>query len=185
MSWKTLYDERMAAPQTEGLPFSYDHPETTHPDRKFTPCPRNDTSRKTLFTSLTRPVSDGMTLGVSSTFDRLMASMGKQKGDASSSTRLQPQSTSPSLGLTPTSVAAGDISDTFASVLTGLEELRRDMMKRMDRVEEIAHQGQEILRDDLTHMKSQARNNQAQLICNTDQGLAESLAQASEESEER
>ena len=136
-------------------------------------------------TSPTRPMSDGITVGVSSTFDRLMMSMGKQKGGASWSTRLQPQLTSSSLGLTPTSGAAGDISDMFAGVMTGLEELRRDMTKRIDRVEERAHLGQEKLRHELTHVKSQARVDQAQLICNTDQCLAESLAQANKESEER
>ena len=73
----------------------------------------------------------------------------------------------------------------FAGVMTGLEELRRDMTKRMDRVEERAHQGQENLRDELTHVKSQARVHQAQLIRNTDQCLAESLAQVKKESEER
>ena len=170
--WKSLYDERMASLQTEGLSSSYDHPEITHPDVNFTPCPRNDMSRKALSTSPTRPMSDGITLGVSSTFDRLMTSMGKQEGGASSSTRLQPQLTSSSLGLTPTLGAAGDISDMFAGVITCLQELRRDMTKRMDRVQERAHQGQENLRDELTHMKSQARVNQAQLICNTDQCLA-------------
>ena len=76
-------------------------------------------------------------------------SMGTQKGDASSSIRLQPQLTSPSPGLTPVSGAAGDISDIIAGVMTGLEELRRDMTKRID------------------------------------QCLAESLAQATKESEER
>ena len=141
--------------------------------------------RKALSTSPTRPMSDGITLGVSSMFDRLMTSMGKQKGGASSSTRLQPQLTSSSLGLTPTLGAAGDISDMLPGVMTGLEELRRDMTKSMDRVEERAHQSQENLRDELTHAKSQARFNQAQLIRNTDQCLAESLAQANNESEER
>ena len=135
--------------------------------------------------SPTRPMSDGITVGVSSTFSRLMMSMGKQKGGASSSIRLQPQLTSSSLGLTPASGAAGNISDMFAGVMTGLEELRRDMTKRIDRVEERAHQGQKKLRDELTHVKSQARIDQAQLVCNTDQSLAESLAQANKESEGR
>ena len=69
--------------------------------------------------------------------------------------------------------------------MTGLEELRRDMTKRIDRVEERAHRGQEKLRDELTRVKLQARVDQAQLIRNTDQYLAESLAQANKESEER
>ena len=114
-----------------------------------------------------------------------MTSMSKQKGGASSSTRLQPQLTSSSLGLTPPLGATGDISDIFAGVMNGLDELRRDMTKRIDQVDERAHQGRENLRDELTHVKSQARVDQAQLISNTDQCLAESLAQANKESEER
>ena len=42
----------------------------------------------------------------------------------------------------------------------------------------MARQGQEKLRDELTDVKSQARTDQAQLIRNTDQCLAESLALA-------
>ena len=184
-SWKSLYDERMASLRTEGLSSSYDYPEITHPDVNFTPCPRNDMSRKASSTSPTRPMSDGITMGASSTFDRLMTSMSKQKGGASSSTRLQPQLTSSSLGLTPSFGATADISDMFAGVMNGLDELRRDMTKRIDQVDERAHQGRENLRDELTHAKSQARVDQAQLIRNTDQCLAESLAQANKESQER
>ena len=184
-SWKSLYDECMASLRTEGLSSSYDHLEITHPDVDFTPCPRIDISRKALSTSPTRPASDGITMGASSTFDKLMMSMGKQKGGASSSTRLQPQLTSSSLGLTPTLGAAGDISDMFAGVMTGLDELRRDMTKRIDQIDERAYQGRENLRDKLTHVKSQARGDQAQLIRNNDQCLAESFAQANKESEER
>ena len=112
-------------------------------------------------------------------------SMGKQKGGASSSNRLQPQLTSFSLGLIPILGVAGDMSDMIAGVMTGLDELRCDMTKIIDQVDERAHQGRENLRDKLTHVKSQARVDQAQLIRNTDQCLAESLAQANEESEER
>ena len=184
-NWKSLYDERMASLPTVGLTSSYDYPETSHPDVNFTPCPRNDMSRKASSASPTRPMSDGITMGASSTFDRLMTSMSKQKGGASSSTRLQPQLTSSFLGLTPSFGATGDISDMFAGVMNGLDELRRDMTKRIDQVDERAHKGQENLRDELTHVKSQARVDQAQLIRNTDQCLAESLAQASKESYER
>ena len=92
-SWKSLYDERMASLPTVGLTSSYDYPEIAHPDMNFTPCPRNDMSRKASSASPTRPMSDGITMGASSTFDRLMTSMSKQKGGASSSTRLQPQLT--------------------------------------------------------------------------------------------
>ena len=45
-SWKSLYDERIASLRTGGLSSSYDHPEITHPDVDFTPCPRNDMRRK-------------------------------------------------------------------------------------------------------------------------------------------
>ena len=69
--------------------------------------------------------------------------------------------------------------------MTGLEELRRDMTKRIDQVDERAHQGRENLRDELTHVKSQARVDQAQLIRSPDQCLADSFAQANKESEER
>ena len=69
--------------------------------------------------------------------------------------------------------------------MTGLEELRLVMTKRVDRIEERAHQGQERFRDKLKNVKSQARVDQAQLIRNTDKCLAGSLAQATKESEER
>ena len=73
----------------------------------------------------------------------------------------------------------------FAGVMNGLDDLRRDMTKRIYQVDERAHQGRENLRDELTHVKSQARVDQAQLIRNTNQCLAESMAQANKESEER
>ena len=69
--------------------------------------------------------------------------------------------------------------------MPGLEELRRDLTRKIDRVEERAHQGQKKLQNELTDVKSQAKTDQAQLIRNTDQRLVESLAQASKESEER
>ena len=78
-------------------------------------------------------------------------------------------------GTNPAFGATGDVSDIFAGVMNDLDELRRDMTKRIDQVDERAHQGRENLRDELTHMKSQARVDQAQLIRNTDQCLAESL----------
>ena len=99
----SLYDERMASLQTEGLSSSYDHPERTHSDVDFTPCPRNHKSKKALSNSPTGPMSDGISIGVSSTFERFMTPMGTQKGGAASSTRIQPQLTSSSLGLTPVS----------------------------------------------------------------------------------
>ena len=74
-----------------------------------------------------------------------MMSMGTQNVGASSSTRLQPQLTSSSLGLTPVLGTARDVRGMFANVRTGLEELRSNMTKRIDRVEERAQQGLERL----------------------------------------
>ena len=59
------------------------------------------------------------------------------------------------------------------------------MTKRIDRVEEGAHQNHEKLRDELKNVKSKARVDNAQFFLNTDQCLAESLAQATKESAER
>ena len=91
------------------------------------------TSKKIIPVTLTAK-SDGITMGASSAYDRrLMMSMGTQKCGASSSTKLQPQLMSSSLGLTPVLGTAGDLSDMFAGLMAGLEELRHDMT--MDRVE--------------------------------------------------
>ena len=73
------------------------------------------------------------------------------------------------------------MSAMFAGVTTCLKELRRDMTKKIDRVEESAQQGQEKLRIELTDVKLQARTDQAYLIRNTDQGLVQSLALAAKE----
>ena len=168
-----MYDERMKLLRTDGLSSGYDGP-------------RQEKSKRALSDSPTRPMSDGTTMGGSSTYDRLKMWMDTQKVGASSITRLQPQLMSSSLGLTPVLATASDLSDKFAGVMTGLEELRHDMTKRMDRVEEGAQKGhQERLRDELTNVKSQARIDQAQLIRDTDQCLAESLAMATKESQER
>ena len=123
-------------------------------------------------------MSDGITMGASSTYDRLMMSMGTQKGGASSTTRLQLQLTSSSLGLTPVLGTPSDLSEMFAGVMTGREKLRQDMSKRMDRVEDRAQKSHEILRDELTDVKLQARSDHAQLIRDTDQCLAENSALA-------
>ena len=48
-----------------------------------------------------------------------MMSMGPQKGGASLNTRLQPQLTSSSLGLTPVLRTASELSELFAGVMTG------------------------------------------------------------------
>ena len=110
-SFNAMYDERMRSLRTR---------------------PRQEKSKKGLSDSLTRPMSDGRTMGASSTYDRLMMSMGTQKGGELSSTRLQPQLTSSSLRLTQVPATASDLSDMFAGVMTGLEELRRHMTKRID-----------------------------------------------------
>ena len=89
------------------------------------------------------------------------------------------------LGLTPVLGTASGVRDIFAKVMPGLEELRQDMTKRIDRVEERAQHGHERLRDELEDAKSQAKSDQAQLIQNTDQCLAESVVLATKESEER
>ena len=52
-------------------------------------------------------------------------------------------------------------------------------------MEERAQQGNARIRDELADAKSQAKSHQAELILNTDQCLAESLALATKESEER
>ena len=117
-------------------------------------------------------------MGASSTYDRLTMLMGTKKGDASSSSRLQPQLTLSSLGLTPVLGTASDLSDMFAGVMAGFEELRHDMTERMNRVEERAQKIHARLREELTDVKSRASSDQVQLIRDTDQCLAESLALA-------
>ena len=184
-SFKTMYDERMRSLRTDGLSSGYDGLGLMHSGMDFTPSPRQEKSEKALSHSPTRPMSDGITMGVSSTYDRLMMSVGTQKGGASSSTRLQPQLTSSYLGHTPMLGTASDMSDMFVAIMTGLKELRRDLTKKIDRVEERAQQGQEKLRNELTDVKSQTRTDQAQLIRNTDQCLAQSLILAAKVSAQR
>ena len=86
--------------------------------------------------------------------------------------------TSSSLGLIPVLGTASGVGGMFASVITSLEEMRQDMTKRIDRMEERAQHGHERLRDELADAKLQARIDQAQLVQNSDQWLAESLALA-------
>ena len=136
--FKTLYDERMRSLRTDGLSSGYYGPDLMQLDMDFTPSPRQERSKKALSDSPPRPMSDGITMGASSTYERLMMSMGTQKCGASPSTRLQPQLTSSSLGLTPVLGTANDLRDMFVGLLTGLEELRHDMTEKMDRVEERA-----------------------------------------------
>ena len=137
-----MYDERMMSLRTDGLSSGYDFPGLMHSDMVFTPSPRQEKNKKALSDLSTRPKLDGITMGASSKDDRLVISIGTQKGGASSSTRLQPQLTLSSLGLTPGPGTASDLSHMFARVKTGLEELRHDMTKRMDRAEERAQKGQ-------------------------------------------
>ena len=93
--------------------------------------------------------------------------------------------TSSSLGLTTVLGTACDVSGIFANIVTGVEELRQEMTEGINRVEERAQQGNARIRDELADAKSQAKSHQAELILNTDQCLAESLALATKESEER
>ena len=85
-----MYHERMTSFRADGLSSGYGCPGLMHWDMDFTPSPREEKSKKD---SPTRTMSDGTTMGASSTYDRLMMSMGTQKGSASSSTSLQPQLT--------------------------------------------------------------------------------------------
>ena len=144
-SFKTMHDERMTCLRIDGLSSGYDGPGLMHSDMDFTPGPRQEKSREALSDSQTRPMSDGITMGASSTYDKLMMSMGTQKGGASSCIRLQPQVTSSSLGLTPVLGTASDLNDMFAGVMTSLEELRHVMTKKIDRVEERARKGHKRL----------------------------------------
>ena len=69
--------------------------------------------------------------------------------------------------------------------MAGLKELRKDMTKGTDRVDERAHNGHEKLRDELADAISQVNYDQALLAQKTDQYLADSLSVAARESEER
>ena len=66
---------------------------------------------------------------------------------------------------------ASDVKGMFADVMTFLEELRKDMTKRIERVEERAQQGHERLREELADAKSLAQCDQVQLVQNTDSAL--------------
>ena len=171
-SFKTLYDEHMKL-RTEGLSSGFVHAGLMLSDTNFSPSPRQEKSKSAISKSPSRPMSDGITMGTTSTFDRLMVSMGTQKGVASSSTKLQPQLTSLSIAFTPVLGTVSDVSGKFASVMTGLEELRQDVPERIDRVEKRAQQGYQG--DELADAKLQARSDQAQFIRNTDQREASTL----------
>ena len=66
--------------------------------------------------------------------------------------------TSSSPRLTPVLGTSSEVRAMFVGVIKGLEDLRQDMTKRLDRVEERTQQGLERLRDELTVVKPQARN---------------------------
>ena len=119
----------MKSLRTDGLSPVYDGLWLMHSDRDFTSSPRQEKSKKALSDSPTRPMSDGITMGASSTYDKIMMSMGTEKGGVSS------------FGLTSLLRTASDMSDMFAVVMTSLEGLRRDMTKKIDRVELRAQQG--------------------------------------------
>ena len=164
-SFKTMCDRRMTSLRTDVSSSGYDGPGLMHSDMVLTPSPRQVKSKKVLSDSPARPMSDGISMGASSMYDSLMMSMDTHKGGASTSNRLQPQLMSSSMGLTPVLGTASDLSDMFAGVMTGLEELRHDITEGMDRVEERAQR----IRGELTDVKSEARSDQAQLIRDTDQ----------------
>ena len=114
-SFKSLYDERMTSLRTDGLSSGFSHAGLMHSDMDFTASPRQEKSKNAISNSPSRPMSDGIMMGTSSTFDRLMGSMGTQNGGASSSTRLRPQLTSSSLAFTPVLGTASDVSGLFAA----------------------------------------------------------------------
>ena len=82
-SFKTIHDESMRSLPTDGLSSGYDGPGLMHSDMGFTSSPRQEKSKNALSDSPTRPMSDGITMGMSSTYERLMMSMGTEKGGAS------------------------------------------------------------------------------------------------------
>ena len=72
-SFETLYNERTMSLRTEGLSPSYGHTGLVHSDVGFTPSPRHEKSKKALSNSPSRPISDGITVGASSTFNKHQA----------------------------------------------------------------------------------------------------------------
>ena len=69
----------MTSLRADELSSGYDGAWLVHSDIDFTPSPRQEKSKKALSDSPTRPMSDGITMGASSTYDRLMMSMGTQR----------------------------------------------------------------------------------------------------------
>ena len=124
--------------KVDELSSAFEHLGLMHSDTDFTPSPKQEKNKKMMLNSPSRPMYAGITMETSSTFDTLMMSTGTQKGGASSSTRLQPQLTSSSLGLTPVLSSASDARGMFADAMTGLDKVQQDMRKRIDREEERA-----------------------------------------------
>ena len=104
----------MTSLRTDDVSSGPDHRGLMHSNTDFTPSLRQGKNKKAMSNSPSRLMSNEITMGASSTFDRLMTSMRTQNGGVSSSTRLQPQLTSSSLG-----------RGMFANVMTGLDELLR------------------------------------------------------------
>ena len=69
----------MTSLRTDGLSSGLDHPRLMHSETDFTPSPRQEKSKKAMSNSPSRPMSDRITMGTSSTFDRLMISMGRRR----------------------------------------------------------------------------------------------------------
>ena len=59
----------MASFRTDGLSTGYDGQGLVHSDMDFTLSPRQEKSKKAMSDSPTRPMSDGITMGASSTYD--------------------------------------------------------------------------------------------------------------------
>ena len=70
----------MTSLRFEGLTSSYDIPRLVHSDVDFTPSPRHEKNKKALSNPPFRPMSDGITVGASSTFDRQIMIGGKAVG---------------------------------------------------------------------------------------------------------
>ena len=122
--------------QADGLSFAFDHLGLMHSDADFTPRSKQEKNKKAMSKSPSRPMEGVIRMGTSSTFDRLMVYMCEQKAGASSSSRLQLQLPSTSLGLTPVLGSVSDVRGMFTDRMTGVQELRRGMTKRINRLEE-------------------------------------------------
>ena len=67
----------MTSLQASGLSSGFDNLGLMESDTDFIPSPKKEKNKKAISTlSPSRPFSDGITIGTSSAFDRLMTSMG-------------------------------------------------------------------------------------------------------------